>query len=526
MGSTADDDLSAAVKEAFGMSCNQFNAQPCKLQRGRSISDPTSHRYAMGSHSDNNSNGIGDVCEVDFDNDGVLIGVDNCPVDANPGQEDADANGVGDACNTFEDGDGDEWADGLDNCSVDPNPGQEDADSNGTGDACNSFEDLDGDEWADGLDNCPVVPNPEQSDVDSDADGVPDTCDNCPVDANPEQLDSTSNGQGDVCNDEDLDGLRDTYETLTGAFVSETDTGTDPNNPDTDSDGLDDGLEVLEYGSNPNLSDTDGDTIIDGQDNCVLVANTDQANANAGEDDDATTLPPLDEFGDVCDGDLNNDGLVNTGDFFGGFRPCFGKLTTNEPQCLNADFDGNGIINTGDFFIYFLPQFGGEPGPGVRTGPGPYTFTTCGQTGRTGPSQGQCDAAYAGTDLEGAVTVVGGIQEWVVPYSATYSVEALGAEAAGAGGRGARMSGTFSLSALDGLKVLVGQSGTNYSGARKSGAGGSFVATTANEPLLVAGGGGGNMLFSLATYSDATTATTGRTSSTGHPGGVDGGGSP
>ena len=118
--------------------------------------------------------------------------------------------------------------------------------------------------------------------MDSDADGVPDTCDNCPVDANPEQLDSTSNGQGDVCNDEDLDGLLDSVETQTGVFVDENDTGTDPNNPDTDADGLPDGLEVLDYGSDPLDPDTDADTVIDGQDNCVLVANIDQADADAG----------------------------------------------------------------------------------------------------------------------------------------------------------------------------------------------------------------------------------------------------
>lgn len=45
--------------------------------------------------------------------------------------------------------------------------------------------------------------------------------------------------------DSDNDRLPDCVETNTGVFVSATDTGTDPNNPDTDGDGIDDGDEVL-----------------------------------------------------------------------------------------------------------------------------------------------------------------------------------------------------------------------------------------------------------------------------------------
>jgi len=46
--------------------------------------------------------------------------------------------------------------------------------------------------------------------------------------------------------DADRDGLADSVETDTGSFVSETDTGTDPNNPDTDGDGLLDGDEIYD----------------------------------------------------------------------------------------------------------------------------------------------------------------------------------------------------------------------------------------------------------------------------------------
>jgi uncharacterized repeat protein (TIGR02543 family) len=46
--------------------------------------------------------------------------------------------------------------------------------------------------------------------------------------------------------DTDSDGLTDSVETNTGVFVSESNTGTNPNNADTDADGVPDGLEVKE----------------------------------------------------------------------------------------------------------------------------------------------------------------------------------------------------------------------------------------------------------------------------------------
>ncbi|HUF61009.1 MAG TPA: hypothetical protein VMN36_02950 [Verrucomicrobiales bacterium] len=72
--------------------------------------------------------------------------------------------------------------------------------------------------------------------------------------------------------DTDGDGLSDLVETNTRVWVDASDTGTDPRNPDTDQDGLPDGVETntgvfvsgLDTGSNPLLADTDGDRISDG----------------------------------------------------------------------------------------------------------------------------------------------------------------------------------------------------------------------------------------------------------------------
>lgn len=55
--------------------------------------------------------------------------------------------------------------------------------------------------------------------------------------------------------DSDGDGLDDSVETNTGIYVSETDTGTDPNNADTDGDGVPEGLEITEGTDPTDLND-------------------------------------------------------------------------------------------------------------------------------------------------------------------------------------------------------------------------------------------------------------------------------
>jgi len=168
--------------------------------------------------SDSDHDGIGDVCDAnenDSDFDGINDDLDNCPMIANPDQLDSDGDGVGDACEQpGDDYDLDGVFDNVDNCPLIANPDQKDSDNNGIGDACDTFEsDRDNDGIGDNLDNCPDLANPDQ--LDSDGDGVGDACeqvaddydldgildgdDNCPLIANPDQLDSDNDGIGDVC---------------------------------------------------------------------------------------------------------------------------------------------------------------------------------------------------------------------------------------------------------------------------------------------------------------------------------------
>lgn len=124
------------------------------------------------------------------------------------------------------------------------------------------------------------------------------------------------------------------------------------------------------------------------------------------------------------------------------------------------------------------------------------TFSTAGAKGPTGPSQSLLDEAYMGTQLEGRVSSVNGIQKWTVPKSGTYRFEVSGAQGGGSnGGRGSTVSSEITLSQGEELYILVGQrGGLSSQGLLYSagGGGGSFVyKDTSSLPLLVAGGGGG-----------------------------------
>lgn len=152
-----------------------------------------------------------------------------------------------------------------------------------------------------------------------------------------------------------------------------------------------------------------------------------------------------------------------------------------------------------------------------------YTFTTAGATGNTGPTQGMVNTAYTSTTLDGEVTVIGGIQYWVVPTSGYYQIEATGGQGYGPfGGRGAYISGEFFLNGGDTLKILVGQMAGHYLNYPATtynhqfgGGGGSFIALSNNTPLIVAGGGGGNHGNAYVTTCDGQISNNGAAGSNG-----------
>ncbi|XP_062061659.1 leukocyte tyrosine kinase receptor isoform X1 [Lepus europaeus] len=171
---------------------------------------------------------------------------------------------------------------------------------------------------------------------------------------------------------------------------------------------------------------------------------------------------------------------------------------------------------------------------------GPWLFSTCGASGRRGPTQTQCDGAYAGSSVAVTVGAAGplrGVQLWRAPSPGQYLISAYGA----AGGKGAKnhlsrahgvfVSAVFSLGRGDPLYILVGQQGEDacpggspesrrvclgeswaaeeheatdgpetvpgsrrWAGGGGGGGGATFVFQMREgelEPLLVAAGGGG-----------------------------------
>tara|TARA_Y100001970_G_scaffold240763_1_gene303763 strand:+ start:336 stop:1349 length:1014 start_codon:yes stop_codon:yes gene_type:complete len=152
-----------------------------------------------------------------------------------------------------------------------------------------------------------------------------------------------------------------------------------------------------------------------------------------------------------------------------------------------------------------LPTFQGvQNSIALPSSSGTLNFTNCGATGKSGPTQSDCNTEYSSTSLDGAVTIsTQGIQEWTATATATHTIEVWGAAGGTqlyssdyAGGKGAKMVGSFSLSAGEVIKIIVGQMGedtraTNKDNAAPGGGGGTYVWKSSDNTLLIAAGGGG-----------------------------------
>ena len=159
------------------------------------------------------------------------------------------------------------------------------------------------------------------------------------------------------------------------------------------------------------------------------------------------------------------------------------------------------ILSFNSLFVFsqILPTYQGSFKHHSSSESGVRLFTNCGKTGENGPSQSDCNTAYASTDLSGEVTVINGVQLWTAPTNATYTIAAYGAQGGSTdnvGGKGAKMLGDFSLNQGDVIFILVGQQGlnsdnSNYSYEGRSsndgggGGGGSFVVKGTNHTSVV-----------------------------------------
>ena len=106
------------------------------------------------------------------------------------------------------------------------------------------------------------------------------------------------------------------------------------------------------------IVDTDLDGVTDDLDNCTETANADQRDTDG------------DGYGNMCDGDLNNDGVVDAAD-----ADLLKQVFITDDS--DADFNGDGIVNSLDFGL-FKKMYGKPPGPSAIAST--TTTTTTGTT--------------------------------------------------------------------------------------------------------------------------------------------------
>jgi hypothetical protein len=272
----------------------------------------------------------------DSDGDGVDDTVDNCPFDSNADQADGDCDGRGDVCQPageacitccgsggpppVEDWDGDGWEDTADNCPGDANPGQEDEDCDFTGDACDGVVDT-------GL-------------CDADGDGEPDDTDNCPETTNPTQTDADCDGFGDPCDDDDTDGFCDGDDDGVHDDVDNCVDGANPLQEDSDCDAIGDVCDDID--DDLCVHDGDEDGVEDTADNCPTDANPDQDDVDC--DGEGDTCDGNDHDGPCGDDDEDGDGVPEEDDVCPAEDATDHDLYTD--GCVDTIYDFSPFIRT------------------------------------------------------------------------------------------------------------------------------------------------------------------------------------
>ena len=172
-----------------------------------------------------------------------------------------------------------------------------------------------------------------------------------------------------------------------------------------------------------------------------------------------------------------------------------------------------------------------------------HKFTNAGAEGRTGPTLAQVKNAYGNANWTQNSNYLNmttqGIQEWKVPATGSYTIQAVGASSGintnGSAGRGISITATIPLIKNTIVKILIGQQGGNSTSNNSSGGGGggggTYVYIDDSTPLIIAGGGGGpggansdrangrdassNLLGELPSNKNGTTINSGQTNGNG-----------
>ncbi|MGJ8724254.1 MAG: hypothetical protein ACSHYB_06835 [Roseibacillus sp.] len=152
--------------------------------------------------------------------------------------------------------------------------------------------------------------------------------------------------------DTDDDGILDEFETNTGIYVNASNTGTDPNNPDTDGDDLEDGDEVFGdlftgFTSNPLLTDTDGDNLGDKDEvfgslnSAFFNEETDPDNDDSDNDGILDGVEVLTMLTDPNSADSDGDGLTDAEEDVNRN----GVVEATETDATESDTDGDGLFD-------------------------------------------------------------------------------------------------------------------------------------------------------------------------------------